>query len=162
MITNERQYRITKAQAEKFQGALVGATETPAPDSGIHPLIWQAQHEAATSQLADLQAEIQAYEKLKSGEQRAWVLGSLEELPTALIRARIVNGMSQKELAAQLGLKEQQLQRYEAGGYTRATWTRLCEVMRALGVSLQGDFTVSPPVTLSNSSNLNSPAESEE
>lgn len=145
MITNERQYRITKAQAKKFQGALAQASLTPAPDSGIHPLIWQAQHDAAASQLADLQAEIEAYEKLKSGEQRAWIIGSLEELPTALIQARIVNRMSQKELAAQLGVKEQQLQRYEASGYTGASWTRLCEIMRALGVSLKGDFTVSPP-----------------
>ena len=144
MITNERQYRITKAQAEKFKGALAQASETPAPDSGIHPLIWQAQHEAAASQLADLQAEIEAYEKLKSGAQRAWILDSLEELPKALIQARIVNGMSQKELATQLGLKEQQLQRYEAGGYNGASWTRLCEIMRALGVSIKGDLTVSP------------------
>ena len=146
MITNERQYRITKAQAEKFESALAQTSDAPTPDSGIHPVIWQAQHSAMASQLGDLQEEIEAYEKLQSGQQRAWVLQSFEELPTALIQARIVNGMSQKELAAQLGLKEQQLQRYEASNYSGASWARLCEIMQALGVSLTGDFSVSPPV----------------
>jgi len=147
MITNERQYRITKAQAENFENAISSMSNSPAPDSDIHPIIWEAQKTAASSQLADLQEELREYETLRSGARRAWVLPSFEELPKALIQARIATGMSQKEFAEQLGLKEQQLQRYEASNYSGASWTRLCEVMKALGVSLKGDFAVSPPVT---------------
>lgn len=147
MITNERQYRITKAQADNFERALTCMSDAPEPDSDIHPLLWEAQKNGIRSQLGDLQAELREYETLKSGKRRAWVLQSVEQLPEALIQARIVAGMSQKELAEQLNLKEQQFQRYEASNYSGASWTRLCEVMRVLGVSLQGEFTVAAPAS---------------
>ncbi|MBM4258372.1 MAG: helix-turn-helix transcriptional regulator [Deltaproteobacteria bacterium] len=41
-------------------------------------------------------------------------MGSLEELPKTLIQARIAGGLSQEDLATTLGLKPQQIQRYEA------------------------------------------------
>ena len=83
MIKNERQYRITKAQAEKFRQALKAFPTTP--HSGVPPVLRKAQVEALKSQLADLQAELAAYEQLKSGKRKVVVLGSLEELPKTLI-----------------------------------------------------------------------------
>jgi transcriptional regulator with XRE-family HTH domain len=64
-------------------------------------------------------------------------LASLEELPQALIQARIARGLSQKELADRLGLKEQQVQRYEATNYASAKLAMLEQVMRALGLRVQ-------------------------
>jgi len=57
---------------------------------------------------------------------------SLERLPSALIQARIATGLSQKQLAERLGLKEQQVQRYEANDYQGASLGRLHEVVTAL------------------------------
>ena len=67
MIKNERQYRITKAEAEKFQGSLEGWDPTP-PD-GIDPVIHAAQKSALESQLRDLKREVAEYEALRSGRQ---------------------------------------------------------------------------------------------
>src|ERR1019366_3162994 len=61
---------------------------------------------------------------------------SIEDLPRALIRARIALGMSQKELAEKMGLKEQQIQRYEATEYSAASLTRIREVGEALGIRI--------------------------
>ena len=68
---------------------------------------------------------------------------SLDKLPRTLVEARIVAGLSQKELAERLDLKEQQIQRYEATDYRSASLTRLKQVAKALGVNIAGEMTYS-------------------
>ena len=55
-------------------------------------------------------------------------LSAVGEIPRMLIKARIAKGLSQKELAERLGLKEQQIQRYEATEYATASLARIREV----------------------------------
>lgn len=132
MITNERQYRITRAQAAKFSQALSAFREGRGESTGTHPLIAKAQEEALSSQLADLQEDLREYESLKAGEFRLDGLAAVDELPTVLIKARISQGLSQKALAERIGLKEQQIQRYEATEYASASLSRIREVAGAL------------------------------
>ena len=133
VIKNERQYRITKAQAARFAKALEALKRRPNADSGLHPLIAKAQMDAASSQLASLESELREYESLKAGEFQWDSLGMVAELPATLIKARIAHGMSQKDLAERIGLKEQQIQRYEATDYASASLARIREVVSALG-----------------------------
>jgi HTH-type transcriptional regulator/antitoxin HigA len=93
--------------------------------------------DALKSQVADLQRELAEYERLHSGQRKRVALRSLEELPRTLIQARIARGLSQEELAAKLGLKPQQVQRYEATEYRSASLERVTEVARVLGVKLR-------------------------
>ena len=139
MIKNERQYRITKAQAERFENALAEPSTGRQSREAVHPLIEKAQKEALKSQLDDLNAQISAYDALRSGEQFVLARESFEDLPSALIQARIAAGLSQKELAERLNLKEQQIQRYEATEYASASLERMREVIKALGLSIRGD-----------------------
>jgi len=132
MIKNERQYRITKAQIAKFQKGLEALEQSRPRD--VHPVLQKAQREALESQLADLLAEVGEYEALQAGRQRALQLRSLDDIPEALIRARISKGLSQKQLAEKIGLKEQQIQRYEATDYATASFGRIRQVIRALNL----------------------------
>ena len=66
MIKNERQHRITKANAEKFRATLKELAATPRPKS-VHPKLWEAQKAGLKSQLQDLVAELHEYERLKTG-----------------------------------------------------------------------------------------------
>ena len=100
----------------------------------MHPLIVKAQREALSSQIADLKEELREYEALKAGLFQLDQLKTVAELPTLLIKARIAQGLSQKELAERLGLKEQQIQRYEATDYASARLARIKEVAGALGI----------------------------
>src|SRR5260370_11361547 len=118
MIKNERQYRITKAQVARFRKTLEDFTKR-AP-VGLHPVLFKAQREALASQLDDLQAEAREYEALRSRRRRVLRLNSFDEFPRGLIRARIAKGLTQKQLAERIGLKEQQVQRYEASEYATA------------------------------------------
>jgi transcriptional regulator with XRE-family HTH domain len=149
MIKNERQYLITQAQAKKFEEALAQFDKNLDKREKVHALLWKAQRDALQSQLSELREELEEYEALKSGQQAVLELNSLEELPSALIKARIAAGLSQKELAERLDLKEQQIQRYEATEYASVSFTRILEVIQALGIKVREDvFLPSSQVSL--------------
>lgn len=135
MIKNEKQYRITKAQARRFEEALAELARQERP-SNITPRLWQAQRDAAESQLKELQGQIDAYERLHMGKSKELVLEAVEDLPKTLIRARIASGMTQEGLAHRLGVKTQQIQRYEATEYESASFARVLKVVQALGLRM--------------------------
>src|SRR5574341_1504002 len=101
MIKNDRQYKITKAQAEKFAKALRNMSRASVQE--IHPALAKAQLEATKSQYEELQQELKEYEELKGGKRKLIRVISFERLPVALIQARIARGLTQKELAQRLG-----------------------------------------------------------
>jgi len=134
MIKNERQYRITKTQAEKFASALSDAQSKEYTD----PLLAELERNALKSQLDELSQQIDEYEELQAGTRSVIDVDSFAELPDALVKARIAAGLSQKNLADRLKLKEQQIQRYEATDYRTASLARLQEIVQALGISVRG------------------------
>ena len=132
MITNEKQFRSTRALAESLRTsreALGGSTD-------VHPTFVEAQRSALASQIEELEEDLALYEALRSGLITTFDAEGLHDLPDILIRARIARGMSQKDLGDFLGMKEQQVQRYEAERYRSASLERLIEVADALNVKI--------------------------
>lgn len=134
MIKNERQYRITKAQAERFERTLEQIMSGDDGDKDVHPLIAKAREDAIRSQLADLRTELREYEALKSGNFEPEQLGVVSGIPAMLIKARIARGMSQRDLAEKIGLKAQQIQRYEATDYASVSFSRIKEIVGGLSM----------------------------
>ena len=143
MITNERQYRITRKKALEFAEAIEAFDAGAAERADVHPRLLQAEREAMESQLADLRAELDEYEQLKSADPSVIPVASLEELAEGLIKARIAGGLSQRSLARRLKLREQQIQRYEADRYASASYRRLCQVARALDIRVENEMLLS-------------------
>src|SRR5215212_117066 len=138
MIKNDRQYKITKAQAEKFRRSASEVREKLSTTSSEDDLMkLELQLSAFESQLADLESELRAYESLQQNRNESMEITSLCELPSVLIKARIASGLSQRQLAEKLSMKEQQIQRYEATDYAGANLQRIDQVIRALGIRLQ-------------------------
>ena len=136
MITNERQYRIAKSEAKKFDDAITAATERgPGPD--VHPRIHAAMVVSLESELAVLREQVKHYEALKGGKVKSRKVQSLRDLPVVLIEGRIAARLTQRELAKRLGLPEQQIQRYEATLYAGASLERLQEVADTLGLEIE-------------------------
>jgi len=133
VIANGLQYRVTQRAARDFEESLA-RLDTDAQDRPAW--IRQTMRAAMESQLADLRGELAEYDALRAGHVRVLELGSLGQLPDALIQARIAAGLSQKELAARLGLREQQIQRYEARRYAGASLDRIQAVADALGIQI--------------------------
>jgi hypothetical protein len=63
MITNERRYLITQAQAAKFRDALAAA-----PAAGLPSKALKAMRDGAQSQLAELEEQIAEYDALRAGK----------------------------------------------------------------------------------------------
>ena len=101
-------------------------------------MIAQAQVDAVSSQLADLEAELRDYEAIRERGCQVEGLSVVVCLPALLIRARIARGLSQRELADLMGLKKQQIQRYEATDYATAKWSRIREVADVLSMGMSG------------------------
>jgi transcriptional regulator with XRE-family HTH domain len=140
MISNERQYRITKSTAEKFKQALTSLDQDRVAQEGVHPRLVQAQRDAAQSQLEELLEDIRDYERLKAGKISVIEMESLDDLPDGLIKARIASGLSHKDLADRLHLKEQQIQRYEAERYASASLQRIQQVAQAIGLGVRKEL----------------------
>lgn len=133
MITNEKQYRSTKASIEKLAGAFAALE---APTSDFPEVFAKAQRSALRSQIDELEEEMRFYENLRAGKISEFSADSLHDLPDILIQARIARGMSQKDLGDFLGVAEQQIQRYESDRYRMASLDRLTEVADALNVRI--------------------------
>ena len=134
MIANERQYRISMRWLERFTQARDGVAEQT---GAMHPRAQQALYDQYESQLEELRADLADYESLRRGEVTILELDSLDALPEALIRARTASGLSQEDLAGRLGLKKQQVQRYEATRYAGASLGRIQAVVEALGLTIR-------------------------
>jgi HTH-type transcriptional regulator/antitoxin HigA len=136
MITNERQYRITGAQLEKLRKAIDDFNIKYIIKQTKSKILAKAELEALRSEYENLAMQMYEYETLKSGTVEVLKAYSLEELPSILIRARITKGLSQRQLADTIGLKEQQIQRYEAEEYASANLRRLSDIANALGLNI--------------------------
>jgi len=149
MIRNARQYRITHAQIAKLDQALAQLTAEGAEHGAVmHPRLRRAEQEALRSQIEDLRQQLADYDALRTRKRSILSLKSFEEFPRALIQARIAVGMSQKDLAKRLGLKEQQIQRYEATEYASASMARVHAVIRALGLRVHETIMLPPPPSI--------------
>ncbi|HEY0070793.1 MAG TPA: helix-turn-helix transcriptional regulator [Chloroflexia bacterium] len=143
MIKNDWQYRITRSKAGKLALALEQLEQVSPLRTDLHPLLQKAQIDGLRSQLDDLRAELKSYETLKFGDVKTLPLTSLDDLPIIMIQARIALGLTQKELAEQLGVAEQQVQRYEETEYQGASFASIARVARVLGLSVVDNVHIS-------------------
>jgi ribosome-binding protein aMBF1 (putative translation factor) len=132
MIKNEKEFRLTQAAARKFREAYDQFDDRSTAHPGVPPRIIQAMKEAYFSEWEILQGQLDEYEGLRQKQRPKLKIAELRSLPVELIRARISAGLSEAELAKQVGLKPQQIQRYEAQDYGSVSFARILEIAQAL------------------------------
>jgi HTH-type transcriptional regulator/antitoxin HigA len=135
VIKNEHQFRVTQGEIERFESALEELARRA--DDATPALVRKAREAALRNQIESLRAEAEEYMALRSGARRPRPPESFRDVARFLIQTRIARGWTQQELAEHCGLKEQQIQRYEASDYEQASLARICELARALGVDQQ-------------------------
>ena len=133
-ITNQREYRSARAEADRLEAQL--AKQDRETDNAP-PQLRQAMHGATQTRLDELRQRIAWYEALQRSGGATIEAQSLQDLPSILIQARVAAGLTQKQLAARLGVTEQQVQRDEKTRYAGSSLDRLIAVASALKVSLQ-------------------------
>ena len=90
-----------------------------------------------------LEKEILAYDLLKSKTPPLLEERSIDELPNLLIEFKILSGLTQKEFSQKIGMKEQQLQRYEADNFNGISFKNLVKLLHAIGLEITVKGTVS-------------------
>lgn len=140
MIANEKQYRTTKKLHKEFMEQLSQLQQNKSDDllNIIHINSLQAK-------IDDFEMEIAEYEALQKGDQKQTSTDELNGIGQILIKARIANNWSQKQLAQILGMDERQIQRYEANQYQSASLPTLQTFSKALGIEffpIQAKFTI--------------------
>ncbi len=136
MIYSDRQYGISSRELAKLKSALAATEAQPDGEEWLHEL----ELEGLRSQIAEIEADIAHYDLLRSGEITFAKSFSLDDLPSVLIQARIASGRSQTDLAKEIGVQAQQIQRYEASNYMWASLARLIRIAKALNVHTAGLF----------------------
>jgi HTH-type transcriptional regulator/antitoxin HigA len=141
MIKTDKQLKASRELIKEFQQAITKA-ESGRGSSTMKPQAFKAYVAGMRSQLEQLTVEIERYERLKSGDMSLITAAALDDLPRSLIETRIARGKSQSELARNLGVAPQQVQRWEADDYQSASFPMLCEIARLLGVTLSRGVTI--------------------
>lgn len=134
MIKNERQFKITRNQVRQFELILAQLT-TEFQTSGDLKL--KMQIDALETDVSKLNAEINEFERLKSGAVKVISANSFHDLPDVIIKARIARALTQKDLALKLGMKEQQIQRYETNNFASASFSILAKIVDVLDITIE-------------------------
>lgn len=138
MIKNAQQENFTNERIKE----LTQLREDIAQDQNMSEIEKLYSLNSFDGMIATLQEEIDEYVAIRDGNLHILEAKSLEELPTLIIKARIAQHMSQTDLAKKIGIKPQQIQRYEASDYQNISFARLIELAEAVGVCLSFENTI--------------------
>jgi HTH-type transcriptional regulator/antitoxin HigA len=142
-ILNESEARDARATLAEIDRALSSEQVFEPIIAGLPVQVISGYRRALTSKRADLRKLLDAYEAAKAGDHTELRRRAGNDPGLALIVARIALGFSQKELGRRLGLKEQQIQRYEAERYRTISLSNYRRISHVLGV--RWDIQLSSP-----------------
>lgn len=128
MIATENQYRVTSRKLDKLRRALDDVKDASVQDS----VFVNAQVLSLSETVQELEEQLAEYEALRSGNVAEIPVNSLADLPKALIKARVARGFSQSDLAGMLGLRPQQIQRWESEEYASVSFASLARIANVL------------------------------
>lgn len=133
MITSDKQYEAAKYQLARLAESLAAPTKANVPD--IIASVGRAQTEELA---AEIQRNIEEYERLKNTRLEDIEIHSLEDLITTPIRYRIAARMSVDEFSRKVGVSARQIVRYESEGYQNITSSTLQKILKGLNIHLEG------------------------
>jgi DNA-binding Xre family transcriptional regulator len=132
MIKNDKQYKISRKKLNNIDLLIDKAIA-----SGQEAVGKQSTLASLKNSRSEIEQEIMAYESLKKDKQMALKERKLGDLPLLLIEYKIMLGLTQKEFSQKLGLKEQQLQRYEADNFRSVTFRNLLKFIQIIGLEVK-------------------------
>jgi len=133
MINNEKQYKISKKKLNE----IVTEIEKVKKAGEQNPLRNKLILASLLNVKEELEEEISEYESLKNSNPETLAERVISELPSILTEYKIISGMTQKEFSEKLGLKEQQLQRYEADNFKGVSFKNLLKFLDSIGLEIK-------------------------
>lgn len=140
IISSDRQAREVANTLSRIDEALSSDQVFRSIADGLPPEVVEGIGEALQAHRGELAEALDAYRAAKHGKFDALVKMASGDPGALLIIARIANGLSQKDLARKLGLREQAIQRYEAERYRSINLSNFQKIAGVLGVRLVPEF----------------------
>jgi len=147
MIKNEHQLMVTMSWVEKFQQAINSLYQNE--EKRLLDLEgWQLLIDSYFAHIKNLRSEIAEYKSLKNhNTETPLVLQTvnlnIDDIGEIIIKVRIAKKITEKELAALVGLTEEQVRKYENKDYQNASFDTVIAVADALGIKLQHCIVIS-------------------
>lgn len=134
MIRNEREYKEALSRLERDSEA-IAAQKRALIEHGLSAEEVERALGPLLSFRAQLEEEVKWYERARRREFE--VSHDVRDIGHMLIALRIANGLTQKELAAKLGVSEAQVSRDERNEYHGITVERAQRILNAMGETLR-------------------------
>ena len=142
---NEKEAREARARISRLSEALHSEHAMEPVVAGLPPEVVSQVSRMMKAERERLTRAVEAYEVAKETQKPTALKALVNQEPgLMLIVARIANGYSQKDLAWRLGVKEQQVQRWEAERYAQISLKNYNRVAALLGVRLTADMPDQP------------------
>lgn len=129
MIANQHQYKVAKRSLLSLRARMAAGDAISSDEC-------EGQLSEMQRRVAQLTRDVEIYESLKVGKTSIFSVSNLHDLSELLIAARIARGMTQKDLAIFMGMKMQQIQKYEAERFQSASLRRVAMIADALGLDV--------------------------
>jgi hypothetical protein len=133
MIKNEKQLKISKKKLVELEQKLVD-TKATKELSTLKKKMIAASLENLTAQL---RAEIEEYESISNGQSISFADRELADLPKLIMAYKIQNKLTQKTFSKQLGIKEQQLQRYESDDFSKMSFQNMLNLLQKIKLNVK-------------------------
>ena len=142
MIRTEAEYKkaveLLREEADRIREKEVSLSEESYSPEEVKRLL-----DPERSFREQLSEEVESYERLCRGEFEE--IRNFEGIGRLFIALRIASGITQRELAKQLGVDESQVSRDERNEYHAITVPRMMAILKCLGVEVKTSVVVPPP-----------------
>jgi HTH-type transcriptional regulator/antitoxin HigA len=136
LVLTDRQARDVESEIADLDHALSSEQTLKELISGLPQQVLGGVRRSLATERRELGDALNAYEKAKQGDAALLKERVGNDPGALLVASRILKQISQKELARNLGLKEQQIQRYEADRYSKITLANFRKIAGVLGARL--------------------------
>jgi len=137
IVLNEREARRARSTLARIDDLLSATCTLESAKTGLSTDVVENHRKALTTARAALSRTLESYDRARAGDFDDLLSTWRGEPGVVLIVARIARGMSQSDLAAKLGVREQQIQRYEAERYRSISLQNYRRIAGALGVEIE-------------------------
>jgi HTH-type transcriptional regulator/antitoxin HigA len=135
MIKNKKQYKRTKELMLQFKSALDDLESRV--DAIEDKEDYEYTYNSYQYQYSQLEEEAVEYENIRNHRTKVLVDKSIDNLHEVLIQARIARNWTQTDLAKELELSPQQIQRYEATNYEGVSLWKVLDILDALELKIE-------------------------
>jgi HTH-type transcriptional regulator/antitoxin HigA len=136
-ISTERQAREAEEAIAELDRALSSEQALKSIVEGLPQEVIEGVRRSLKMERRERATLLQAYQNARSGDFSLLKEQAGNDPGAFLVVARIIRGLSQKDLARKLGLREQAVQRWEAEKYRSISLSNFQKVAQSLGVHWQ-------------------------